>query len=224
MKDSVSQEEILSVESKIQSAKLKFSFSLRPSRIIFLISYFLIVPLSIFFLILYSLFLQHEKAGSSKRMSLNLESRVQFSALPENFSQTEASLGILDARVTVLQEFFERYNSPLLPHARKIVEVADEYKLDYRLLPAIAMQESGLCKKAPENSFNCWGYGIYGKKVIRFDNYEDGIETVSKNLSKKYLSQGFEEVHEIVQKYTPRDDGTWVTSVNYFMDQIGASL
>lgn len=31
----------------------------------------------------------------------------------------------------------------------KIVAIADKYNIDFRLLPAIAMQESNLCKSDP---------------------------------------------------------------------------
>ena len=67
-----------------------------------------------------------------------------------------------DIRTANLKYFFRKYNSPLYDHAQTFVDFADKYQFDYRLLPAIAMQESNLCKYIYEGSYNCWGWGIYG--------------------------------------------------------------
>ncbi|KKS29760.1 MAG: hypothetical protein UW13_C0009G0001, partial [candidate division WWE3 bacterium GW2011_GWA1_43_94] len=45
-------------------------------------------------------------------------------------------------REEVLTAFFEDLKSPLKPNAKKFIEVADKYGLDYRLLPAISCMES----------------------------------------------------------------------------------
>ena len=86
--------------------------------------------------------------------------------------------------------------------------------------PAIAMQESNLCKRSPENSFNCWGFGIYGQKVTRFSDYEEGIEAVTKTLALKYKADGLDTPQEIMRRYTPQSNGSWAESVEYFMDQL----
>ena len=117
-----------------------------------------------------------------------------------------------------------RYKSDLLPYAQNIVDAADKYDLDYRLIPAIAMQESNLCKKAPKDSHNCWGFAIYGKKVLKFDNYTDAINTVTKTLAIQYKGQGLETPEQIMTKYTPGSNGSWAKSVNYFMDQLAVAL
>lgn len=194
-------------------------------KIILLVGYFSVVPLTLLFLILFSLSIVHEKNDSSKNLNLNLfQSNVQYSALPESPRQSEMKVEAEDARIIVLKEFFERYNSPLVIYAEKIVKEADLHSIDYRLLPAIAMKESNLCKKIPVNSFNCWGFGIYGDKVTRFDSYATAIETVSKGLSKNYIQKGLIEPFDIMQKYTPSSNGSWAQTVNHYMEQIDSSL
>src|SRR3989344_9708335 len=108
--------------------------------------------------------------------------KPKYQALPEETREVVAKTSIQDGRVTALQKFFAQYESPLEPYAGLIVELADKYNMDYRLVPAIAMKESTLCHKIPKDSYNCWGYGIYGGKVTRFENYEEAIATVSKGL------------------------------------------
>ena len=146
---------------------------------------------------------------------------VAFAALPlsEN-AMLEDQITQQDARVEIVRQFFERYKSPLEPHAPTVVETADMYGIDFRLIPAIAMQESNLCKKAPENSYNCWGFGIYGQKVTRFNNYEEAINAVTKTLALKYIADGLDTPQEIMRRYTPRSNGSWAESVEYFMDQL----
>lgn len=129
--------------------------------------------------------------------------------------QTEATLS--DNRVANLKSFFRKYNSPLFDYAEIMVSYSDQNHFDYRLLPAIAMQESNLCQHIPENSFNCWGWGIYGDSVIKFSSYEEAIETVAKGLKEHYLDKGLITASAIMQKYTPSSGGSWQNGVNIFL-------
>jgi hypothetical protein len=122
-----------------------------------------------------------------------------------------------DIRVANLKYFFRRYESVLYDKSEFIVKMADQYKLDYRLIPAIAMQESGLCKNIYEGSHNCWGWGIYGNKVTRFDSYEEAIETISRGLKKNYIDKGLTTPEDIMRKYTPPSTGSWAFGVNFFL-------
>lgn len=143
------------------------------------------------------------------------------SAKPANDEEIEEDVGIADARVANLKRFFRRYNSPLYDHAEFVVTTADKYGMDYRLLPAIAMQESGLCRVIPPNSFNCWGWGIYGNTVTRFEDYEDAIDTVSRGLKKNYIDHGLVTASQIMSKYNPGSpNGSWANSVNGFIESL----
>lgn len=135
----------------------------------------------------------------------------------------ESSLIAADARPKIISAFLETYSCPLKPYdyyADKFVEAADRHNLDFRLLPAIAMQESNCCKKIPGGSYNCWGFGIYGDQVVVFPSYEAGIDTVAKTLSKKYSSKGLLEPDEIMRKYTPSSKGSWAAGVLHFMNEM----
>lgn len=132
----------------------------------------------------------------------------------------ENSVTTADARSLIVRNYLRRYASPLEPHAEYLVQTSDKYGLDYRLLVAIAQQESNLCKRIPENSHNCWGYGIYGDLVTRFSSYQEGIETVAKGLRKNYLDKGLDTPEKIMAKYTPpsiEKGGPWAKGVNQFL-------
>lgn len=150
----------------------------------------------------------------------NVSNTVAFAALPTSQDITSSAITQADGRAAKIEQFLEAYNSPLAPYANDIVKAADEYGIDYRLLPSIAMQESGLCKKIPENSYNCWGFGVYGQTAMHFSGYQDGIYTVSKALGEKYKANGLVTPQEIMHVYTPQSNGSWANGVNYFMNQL----
>ena len=183
-----------------------------------------VVILSVFYLFLnvLNLFLidkTYVYAKNRQQIGNVLGEISQFSASYNNNSSGnyEAEIQVVDGRVANLKSFFRKHNSSLYDHANKIVEVSDKYQFDYRLLPAIAMQESNLCRVIPDNSYNCWGWGIYGTMVTRFDSYDDAIETVAKGIKKNYIDQGLVTASAIMKKYTPPSQGSWAYGVNTFL-------
>ncbi len=145
---------------------------------------------------------------------------VEYAALPTTENVFSTEITTQDGRVEAIRQFFAQYNSPLEPYAADVVKAADEYGIDFRLVPAIAMQESNLCAKIPKNSYNCWGYGIYGGKVTRFSDYKEGIYTVSKTLGTNYKNNGLVTPNQIEAVYTPPSEGSWANGVNTFMNQL----
>ncbi|MBI2641696.1 hypothetical protein HYW87_03835, partial [Candidatus Roizmanbacteria bacterium] len=147
------------------------------------------------------------------------ESVDQFSLSSSPFSNSglKAESKLADGRAANLKSFFRNHNSPLYDYAELIVEVSDKHKFDYRLLAAIAMQESNLCKYIPANSNNCWGWGIYGNTVTRFSSYEEAIETVAGGIKSDYIDRGLLTASAIMSRYTPSSNGSWANSVNHFL-------
>lgn len=189
-------------------------------KVFLLTTFFLLTPLVL--VLSMSLFSKsYNKAGF---IVVNQNPKFAYAALPAASGTLKVSVSEQDARLTAVKEFFKRYKSDLLPYADDVIIAADKYGIDYRLIPAIAMQESNLCKKVPKDSYNCWGFGIYGKKVTRFDNYKDAIDTVTKTLASKYKANGLETPEQIMTKYTPGSNGSWANGVNHFMDQLAVSL
>ncbi|MGD9129120.1 MAG: hypothetical protein PVJ09_01355 [Candidatus Woesebacteria bacterium] len=128
-----------------------------------------------------------------------------------------------DARAIIVANFLKRYNSPLKPYehyGRVLVEIADKYEIDFRLLPAIMMQESNLCKKAPAGSYNCLGFGIHEKGTLTFNSYEESFDRAARELKKYYIDQGRLTTEDIMKKYTPHSDGSWANSVNQWMAEM----
>ncbi len=143
-----------------------------------------------------------------------------FAALPDTSPATSIKLISSDARGDIVKYYLEKYDSPLIPYAYYIVNVADENNIDFRLLTAIARQESNLCKYVPENTYNCWGWGIHSQGTLAFSSFEDGIKTVTEGLKKDYINKGYTTPDEIMKKYTPLSDGSWANAVNIFINEM----
>jgi hypothetical protein len=128
-----------------------------------------------------------------------------------------------DSRPAIVANFLERHNSPMEPHdeyGQKLVAIADKYNIDFRLLPAIAMQESNLCKAIPPGSYNCLGFGVHSRGTLGFDSYEAGFERAGREIKANYIDIGLTTPEEIMRKYTPSSNGSWAASVNQWMAEM----
>ncbi len=146
-----------------------------------------------------------------------------YAALPKQISQTSDNIKSEDARSKIVENFFNGYKSLLADYGKLFIEVADKYKLDFRLLPAISMQESNGGKKVIEGSHNPFGYGIYENSVIKFASWEEAIESVAKGLRQNYLDKGLNSPAQIMAKYTPPSSasgGSWAKGVSSFMTEL----
>ncbi len=150
------------------------------------------------------------EAGQTAKLSLFIESSTQ---KKHNEKQP-------DKRVEALRHYLSLRKSPLEPFAENFVRHADTYNLDWKLLPAIAGLESSFGKRIPQSSYNAWGWGVYtpDSPGIRFQNWDHGIESVSKGLREHYLNKGFLTVEQIGKRYATSP--TWAQRVKYFINQI----
>lgn len=193
--------------------------------LVYLVTFFALAPLTLLisFFALFSLGAPQEE--SIKTVEKNLLEIPRFgvqvyAALPEEQRVLSLSATSADARLEIVRQYLEKYNSPLGPLSELLVTVSDQYNLDFRLLTAIAQQESNLCKKAPEGSFNCWGWGIHSKGRLSFPDYETAIETVAKGLREDYLDKGYDTTEKMMDKYTPHSAGSWAVGVNQFLAEM----
>jgi hypothetical protein len=189
-------------------------------KIILSTSFFIFTPVLLFVSIIYFLFLSYNSSFHHDLIGRSPSRFAAFSALPPTENVLGDSIISKDARIEILKQFFAKYKSPLEPFASNVVEAADKYDLDFRLIPSIAMQESNLCKKVIADSYNCWGFGIYGKKVTKFESYPEAIDTVTKTLAQNYVAGGLTTPDQIMKKWTPSSNGSWANGVNTFMSQL----
>src|SRR6185436_19067607 len=119
--------------------------------------------------------------------------------------------------IKTLQAFLAKKNSPLAPYAKTFVDEAKKNNLDWRLVAAISGLESSFGIHIPTNSYNGWGFGVYGDNVRRFESWDDGITVVSTALRKDYMNKwGATSVAEIGRIYAASP--TWAVRVQYFIN------
>lgn len=137
-----------------------------------------------------------------------------------------ASIQPADARALLLSDFLSKHQSPLAKYADHIINRSEQYNIDYRLVPAIAMCESTGGKRIPsKDSYNAWGISVETGQVTgkNFDNWMHAIDWVSRYLHEKYFSRGITNLIDIGAIYAPPSVATgnsWATCVQFFMNEI----
>lgn len=193
--------------------------------LIYLLIFFTITPLTLIVSITALLLLSNSHNPKRQISDIsqvnNLAGSLVYAAIPlDPVGQVLGAATAADAREVIIRQYLEKYNSPLVPFAGKLVEEAEKNGLDFRLMVAIAQQESNLCKKIPLESFNCWGWGIHSRGTLAFDNYDQAIEMVAQGIREEYLNKGYTTPEQIMAKYTPLSPGTWASGVNQFLQEM----
>jgi len=114
---------------------------------------------------------------------------------------------LVDTRAAKIDAYFAQWDLPMAGHGAGMVAAADEYGLDWRLLPALAKLETtggkNLCQN-PKGKNNPFGYGSC---QIGFATFEDSFYAVAKTLSGngKNTSHLYKDksIEEILEVYNP---------------------
>jgi hypothetical protein len=145
-----------------------------------------------------------------------------YASTPLQLGSTDYKIYARDARSQKINQVFKQYNCPLEGLGEVFVYEADKHNIPWWLVAAVSFQESSCGKLTPEpkgiESYNAWGWGVYGDNVQSFDNWARGIETVSEYFNKRFFSKGITEPCEIMKTYTPPSKGSWCEGVKHFGD------
>ena len=123
-----------------------------------------------------------------------------------------------DSRPYIVAKFLK--GTPLESYSEEIVKASDKYGIDYRLIPAIAMKESGGGAAVDEASHNAWGFEN-GKTY--FSSWDNAINTVAMTLKLRYIDKGLTSPEQIMTVYAPpalEAGGGWAKDVNLFFSQM----
>ena len=103
-----------------------------------------------------------------------------------------------DPRLVQLREFFANSGCPVEELAEDFLIEADEHDLDWRLLPSIAIVESGGGKQSRNNNVFGWDSGN-----TSFQSVQAGIHHVASRLAISDLYRD-KDVDDILRTYNPR--------------------
>lgn len=131
------------------------------------------------------------------------KSEIQQREFEENVARAEAIL--------------KRYDSPMQGLGHIIVRRADECGGDYKILLAIAGNES-LFGRVPVKLYNPYGW-LDG---VQYASFEDALTKISCYISERYIAKCNKDITCIVRTYAgPGDDKQrWVYNINWFIKQI----
>lgn len=137
-----------------------------------------------------------------------------------------ASVQAGDARSALLTNFLTSHNSPMAEYADYIIDRAEYYHIDFRMVPAIAMCESGVGKRIPsKDSYNAWGISVATGTMsgAKFPNWLYAIDWVSRYIKEKYYDRGYVDLVDIGAIWAPpsvETGNSWAKCVQFFMDEI----
>ena len=105
-----------------------------------------------------------------------------------------------DPRLSPLQSFFRKMDCPAREYAVEFLTVADQYALDWRLLPSLSFIESTCGKLGRNNNLFGWDSGR-----ARFDSPNAAIRSVGSYLGSSELYRS-KSLDKILATYNPNRD------------------
>ncbi len=123
-----------------------------------------------------------------------------------------AETAAIDDRLGPLKEFFRRKGAPVGHLAQEFLAAADRHRLDWRLLPSLAIVETGGGRVGRGNNLFGWGR-------VRFPTIVDGIQTVARMVAEGPAYRG-KSLNEKLRTYSPVPG--YLEKVHRTMRQLGA--
>lgn len=120
-----------------------------------------------------------------------------------------------DPRLVRLKEFLHENDCPIKRLASDFIEAADKQDLDWRLLPSIAVVESGGGKRYKNN--NVFGWGNCER---RFPSVRAGIHIVAERLANSRLYRD-KNIDQLLRTYNP-EQPNYAQKVKAVMSLIGS--
>jgi hypothetical protein len=105
-----------------------------------------------------------------------------------------------DPRLQTLRDFFDRFDCPASEYSEHFIQAADNYSLDWRLLPSISYVESTGGKAARNNNFFGWDSG-----KAQFSSPRAAIYTIGYRLATSHLYRG-KNLDNVLATYNPNAD------------------
>jgi hypothetical protein len=118
-----------------------------------------------------------------------------------------------DPRFVSVRHFFDQCDCPAAEYAADFIMVADEFALDWRLLPSLSFVESTGGKASPHNNLFGWDSG-----KAHFPSPSAAIRTVGSYLATSSLYRT-KSLDQILALYNPHRD--YAQKVKSVMQRIG---
>lgn len=131
-------------------------------------------------------------------------------ASDEVFYQGEDGQVITPDRIS---RFLAAHDSPLLPHARRIVATARRYRVDPRWIVAIAGTETTFGRY--HKGHNAWGWDA-PNGLRRWASWEEAIESYTRHFSRGYRTRDPDRIGARYAPFAPE----WPATTRLFFSRI----
>lgn len=162
------------------------------------------------------------ETSHNKLVETNISSTFQQKPQIEVSSPTESEIASamdresLEEKVDYLHSYLSRKNSSVFSRdiVRIIIQIAEEYGADYRIIVAIMGKESGYCN-ANYKIYNCFGY-LNG---AQYSSFEEAFRTLTPKIAKIVGRNGW-NIAGIASEYKPVDQVGWTNRVYKMASEI----
>jgi hypothetical protein len=163
---------------------------------------------------------------SSGENSLKIIQNYEFSPLPQIADEIEELKATRALEIQVeeqqrkiesVEAIFRKYNSPMQGYAELIINRTTECGGDYKIIVAIAGNESGF-GRIPYKKYNPYGY-LDG---VQYSGWEEALDYLSCKISEQHLAPCNNDLYCIIQRYggPETDQAKWLRNIRWFMEQI----
>lgn len=186
-------------------------------------------PLSfILLLVNLTLLVQYSRHPTNSPLSAVSAPRPEFQLTAAGGTSQVLSATVVsaDARVYLVESFLSKHKSPMAPYAETIVQEADRFGIDFRLVPAIAMCESNAGKRMPKkDEYNAFGIAVYTGQLHgkAFTSWPHAIAWVSQYIKTRFYDRGISDLRDIGAIWAPpsvENGYSWTNCVESFQNDI----
>ena len=160
-------------------------------------------------------YIEANESSGIGNLSISTSKEIEENIIVKEYVVNTVPSYVPDAqKVENIRRYLAGRNAPLADYAEEFVRAADHYEIDYRIVAAISVIESG-GGKHNFRPHNAWGWGR-----MSFNDWTEGIWTVSGGVS-RYYARGMTTPQLMAPVYCPPNAVNWANNVNFVMNQIG---
>jgi len=125
----------------------------------------------------------------------------------------------LDTQLRVEEYEKNKFKQILSPSTLLTKKYSEKYGIDWKLVEAIILHETGN-RKSVAFRYKNNSCGMMSRSgIIKFANEEIGVEACVKNLKKNYFDLGLNTPILMQSKYAPISN-TWAQKINYYYNKL----
>lgn len=142
------------------------------------------------------------------------EDEASFTRMKEDQQRRMREEEELMQTVAQVEALYKKYNAPMANNAEHLVRTSKKYGVDYKLIVAISITESG-------GGVSCFrSYNPFGWGQRDFTSFNEAISVVTQGIANGYYAKGLNTVEEMAPVYNGANPEHWAGSINKVIAQL----